>query len=173
MLAFFFGTAPPDLAVPFAIITLGIGIIFVVSIYWIPIQVRINGKRFDAEILDRRESYGRGQEIRFRTYYRGELIHGFYDNEIFPPKGKQFGSSIWVGQSGSMWSWDPNTLPDINFYTPGKLNGYVNYEGQWNWRIPMDAPSGEYTIYMRVYNHLGIGQRPIQGQKEASFVVSV
>lgn len=172
MLAFFFGVSPSDLAVPTALITIVFGIVSGIAIYWIPIKLRIKGIRFEAEILDHQESYRRGQEIRFRTYYRGELIHGFYDNEIFPPEGQQFGESTWKGLSNSTWTWDSNTLPDINFYTPGKLNGYVDYEGRWNWRIPMDAPLGQYTVYMRVYNHPGVGQRTIREQREASFVVT-
>jgi len=68
--------------------------------------------------------------------------------------------------SERFWSWSPDTLPNDHPSTKGKLDGYGNYSSDWSWIIPRNAPTGQYTIFMRVYNHLEAGSRPIIAQRE-------
>lgn len=118
---------------------------------------------FSAEIIDKRKNYRQGENVLFRTHYRGELKNGFFDNEITGPnKFKE-------------WSWAPDTLENALLDTQGKLDGYVNHLSKWSWGIPRDAPSGKYTIFMRVYTHHGVNKRPIINEKieELTVVSSV
>lgn len=116
---------------------------------------------FYAEIKDKKFTYRHGEQVLFYTHYRGNLVNGFFDNEILLPNSKVFSDG-----KPMTWSWAPDTLDNVYYATKGNLNGYVNHESNWNWCIPQNAPRGEYQIYMRVYNHLDINNRPIIDQKE-------
>lgn len=121
---------------------------------------------FDAEIRKKKASYRQGELVLFRTHYRGDLVNGFFDNEILPPNGQVFSDG-----RPRAWSWAPDTLDNEHPATRGNLNGYVNHKSKWSWRVPQDAPTGEYRLYMRVYNHLDINNRPVIDEKEDTFFV--
>lgn len=116
---------------------------------------------FKAEVRDRKKKYRKGEPVLFRTHYRGELVNGFFDNEI-----------VFPDERTHVWSWAPDTLINEHPSTPGSLHGYVNHPSDWNWDIPSNAPAGTYRVFMRVYNHLEPGKRPIIRQAEDAFVVS-
>lgn len=122
---------------------------------------------FFAEIRNKKSTYRRGEPLLFRTIYRGNLTNGFFDNQIEAPLGQVFPDGRPVA-----WSWAPDTLDNDHPTTRGNLDGLVNtYSSDWSWIIPRNAPVGEYTIYMRVYNHIRVGERPIVAQQEDVFVV--
>ena len=43
---------------------------------------------------------------------------------------------------------------NVNAYTKGNLNGFVNDEFAWPWVIPDSAPTGKYEFLIRVHNYL-------------------
>lgn len=116
---------------------------------------------FKAEIRDKKKEYHRGEPVLFRTLYRGDLVNGFFDNEIVSPDGTTIA-----------WVWAPDTLKSGDPNVGGELNGYGTYTSNWNWNIPRNAPVGKYRVFMRVYNHLGFGNRPIIRQAEDTFMVA-
>lgn len=123
---------------------------------------------FKAEIREKKKEYRRGGEVLFRTYYRGSLTNGFFDNEIYAPEGKTFSNG-----DERKWSWPRDTLPNDSPDTKGLLNGHVNKESKWSWRIPDDAPLGTYKAFMAVreHHHAGEGGRPVIEHKEDIFLV--
>jgi hypothetical protein len=119
-----------------------------------------------AEIVNRKESYKRGEAILFRTFFRGELINGFFSNQIFAPDSQTFSD-----RTNRVSIWAPDTLDDCYPNTKGKLNGYITHESRLSWTVPLDAPLGEYRIYMRIHNHFGPRNRPTIAETEEVFVV--
>lgn len=108
---------------------------------------------FSAEILEKKQ-FRLGETVRTKIHFKGTLQGGFYDNMFRAPKGKTFpwGGSDW-------WCPDPNTSPTTA--GQGKLIGEVDKESTWGCTIPLDYPTGEYVVYIRVYDHLPNGQRPV------------
>lgn len=121
---------------------------------------------FEAEIIDKKTEYRQGETVFFRTHYRGDLINGFFDNQITPLSGE-----ILPNGRPSYWSWAPDTLEDGYPNTKGKLNGYVNQQSNWDWQMPQDAPVGKYSIVMGVINHLDVDARPRIAHKEETIAV--
>jgi hypothetical protein len=121
---------------------------------------------FRAEIKDKKSEYRLGEAILFRTHYRGELTNGFFSNQIFAPTGKTFTDGL---NRKSSFPFDTLESGDPNIQ--GKLNGFVNHQSNWNWGIPLEAPLGQYRVYMRVHNHFRADSRPIVHEEEDTFVV--
>ena len=116
---------------------------------------------FEAEIKDKKQEYHLGDLVLFRTHFRGKLVHGCFHNRIVYSGGK-FPCGLLHRKKDCDYSWSGNTLSMFSkwippFFLKGKLNGYVNYTSEWCWRVPFDAPFGQYRITMRVCNY----QRPI------------
>lgn len=121
----------------------------------------------EEEIVNKKKDYKRGEAILFRSVYRGELTNGFFSNQIFALEGQTFSDG-----SNRVSIRASDTLEDDFPNTRGKLNGYNKHESRWSWSIPLDAPLGQYRIYMRVHNHFGINNRPVVAQSEDIFMVS-
>jgi len=122
---------------------------------------------FEAEIVDKKE-FEVGETVFFKVRFRGNLKNGFFDTMIKAPEGKHLPDG-----SDHIWCWDRETLPDSYPNTPGKLHGFVVKASTWGWPIPLEYPTGEYTLYIRVYDHLGVGNRPvIREKKEIITIVS-
>jgi hypothetical protein len=119
-----------------------------------------------AIINKKKKQYKRGEAILFWTHYRGELTNGFFSNQVFSPERKTFSDG-----TNRVSSWAPDTLESGDPNIAGKLNGYVTHVSQWSWNIPLDAPLGQYRIYMRVHNHFRADSRPVVYESEDSFLV--
>ena len=119
---------------------------------------------FEAEIVNKKTRYMRGEAVFFMTHYRGKLTNGYFDNQITPSSGVTLPNG-----RPSYWSWAPDTLP--NPYGEGKLDGYVNHTSRWDWQIPLDAPVGKYRIIMGVNNHFDIKTRPRVAHKEETIII--
>ena len=129
-------------------------------------RIFLFGPHYEAEIVNKKRIYKRGEAILFRAFYHGKLVNGFFDNEIRPSTSQPI-----PGGGSSYWSWDPETLDNSYPTTKGKLNGAIEKESRWHWTIPLDAPLGQYTVCMRVYNHLDVGNRPIIAELEETILV--
>jgi hypothetical protein len=81
------------------------------------------------------------------------------------PKGKKFpsGKIDW-------WCVDNHTKPDVQG-GPGKLSGQVEQEYTWPCTIPLNYPTGEYTVFIRVYDYLPTGQRPVIREKVETIAI--
>jgi hypothetical protein len=110
---------------------------------------------FEAEIENRKTVYHPRDLILFRTHYRGSLTRGFFDNEIVHSEGKRFPSGRFQRMKNRDYSFAHDTLSYWAKWfhaIKGKLNGYISHTSEWCWRIPQDAPQGQYQIFMRVHN---------------------
>ncbi|MGI0016230.1 MAG: hypothetical protein ACREBU_22650, partial [Nitrososphaera sp.] len=101
-----------------------------------------------------KKTFALGERVFFRAHFVGLLRSGFFDAYVLGP------------QNVSAWKWAADTLSDDRPSTPGSLRGFVDYETTWHWDIPTDFPEGKYHIYLRVYDHLASGQRPVIEEKE-------
>jgi hypothetical protein len=121
---------------------------------------------FFAEIVDKKAEYKKGENLLFKTRYRGKLTNGFFSNQIFPPDGQRFSDG-----SNRVSYWAPDTLESGDPNVGGKLNGYVNHISKWHCSIPLDAPLGQYRIYMRVCNHFPAAHRAVVAEAKDTFRV--
>lgn len=121
---------------------------------------------FKAEIKNKKSEYHLGEVVLFRTHYRGELTNGFFSNQIFAPIGKTFTDGL---NRKSSFPFDTLESGDPNIQ--GKLDGFVNHLSDWHWGVPLDAPLGQYRVYMRVHNHFRADNRPVVAESQDSFVV--
>lgn len=113
---------------------------------------------FRAEIVNKKQEYQKLDSVFFRTYYRGKLNYGFFDNMITNTEGKPCSKPrFWRKRKSYAWSWAPDTLKYRyvslipNFLIQGELNGYVKHQSEWAWGIQDYVPSGKYKVAMRVY----------------------
>jgi hypothetical protein len=136
---------------------------------------------FEAEIKDKKQEYHREELVLFRMHFRGPLEHGFFDNEILHCEGQKFPRGRFQRKNIRDWSWPFETLSIrakwrrwwFAEWIPifrGKLNGYVNVEFEWCWAVPLNAPLGQYRIFMRVYK--GVLPEVIREKEEIINVVS-
>jgi hypothetical protein len=67
----------------------------------------------EAVMVNKKEVFKRGEIILFKTRYRGELVKGFFSNQIFTPESTTFSNGL-----NRTSSWAPDTLesgdPNIN-----------------------------------------------------------
>jgi len=125
------------------------------------------GNTFEAEILNKKE-FELGETVFFHVKFKGELKYGFFDSMIKAPLGK-----LLPDGEDHTWSRSPETLADMDYQSLGKLHGKKLHESTWSWPIPLNFPTGEYTIFIRVYDHLGEQRerKPIKENKETITII--
>ena len=100
------------------------------------------GKPFDAEFSPK-EGLMLGDTVTFTARFIGILVNGYLGTEI------RFHNRIVYGCH------DYTTISrNINDFTKGKLNGFMNRKFVWTWVIPYDASPGKYEFHIRVHNHI-------------------
>jgi len=127
-------------------------------------DLNIQFSEFSAEILNQKH-YKIGDTVNVKVDFTGKLTDGFYDVMLRAPKGNTF-------PNGQKDKW----IPDDNTYSydteKGKLKGNVAKVSQWNFKIEQDFPKGIYKVYIRVYDHLEEGRRPVIREKVETIFVT-
>lgn len=128
------------------------------------LNIQEKDNTFSAEILNKKV-FSLGETIFTKVHFKGKLHGGFFDNMFRAPQGKTFsdGGSNW-------WCVDHNSYSGKNA-PAGDLIGEVDVEYTWGCTLSKDLPTGEYAIYIRVYDHLPTGQRPVIREKVETITV--
>ena len=120
--------------------------------------------QFSAEVLGTKQ-YKLGDTVRVKVDFTGKLIAGFYDVMLRAPKGKEFSKG-----KKNQWIPAPDTFSKIS--DRGKLSGNVAKVSEWDFPIKQDYPTGIYTVYIRVYDHLSGGRRPVIREKVETIYIT-
>lgn len=128
------------------------------------LNVQEKDATFSAEILEKKV-FHLGETIFTKVHFKGKLHGGFFDNMFSAPPGKTFpdGGSNW-------WCVDHNSYSGKNA-PAGDLVGEVDAEYTWGCTLSKNLPTGEYAVYIRVYDHLSSGQRPVIREKVETILV--
>ncbi len=119
---------------------------------------------FSAEVLDKKQ-YKLGEIVRVKVDFTGKLTAGFYDIMLRAPKGNEFPNS-----KKNKWIPSPDTYSRIS--NRGKLKGDVAKISNWQFHIDLEWPTGLYTVYIRVYDQLSAGRRPVMREKVETIYVT-
>ena len=114
-------------------------------------------KTFIAVIDEKKLKYEVGQLVHFKSRYTGNVVNGFFSNEIFPPKG-----TIFPNGKRSIWFPDRDSIESPKL--AGKLNGFVDAQSIPMWAIGLDYnfPRGIYRVEMGLYNQFSVGEKRMQ-----------
>jgi hypothetical protein len=86
---------------------------------------------FEAEILEWKSSYEKGDPVLFRAKFAGELKNGGFTAKVEAP-------------DGTIHWWADNLMKRA-------LNGRGLHERQWSHEIPQDFPLGKSKVAIQVY----------------------
>lgn len=119
---------------------------------------------FSAEIIGQKH-YRLGETVNVKVDFTGKLESGFYDIMLRAPNGKRFPDS-----KKDRWIPDPNTYSMKT--GRGTLCGNIAKISNWSFTLEEDFPMGIYKVYIRVYNHLSKGRRPVIREKVETLYVT-
>ncbi len=89
---------------------------------------------FQVSILPDRTIFHRGQFLLLRMRFKGRLTEGYRAANV------TFSDKTFAG------SYDLTTLP--NLYAKGTLDGPQDFDEQWPWRVPDNAPLGRCELFI-------------------------
>lgn len=119
---------------------------------------------FSAEILEQK-SFRLGEKVSVKVDFTGKLESGFYDIMLRAPKGKTF-------PDGKKNQWIPDPCTYSMDVGSGTLCGDIAKISKWDFTIEDNFPIGIYKVYIRVYDQLAEGRRPVIREKVETIFVS-
>lgn len=117
---------------------------------------------FFAEIVGKKQ-YKIGDIV--KVDFTGELTAGFFDVMLRAPEGYSFPKN-----RPNRWIPAPDTFDQ--FRDRGNLKGKFAKVSEWEFPIEQGYPIGEYKVYIRVYDQLSGGQRPVIREKVETIYVT-